>query len=340
MKAGNRIGIVGLGTIGRRVMVGVLAQPDLNLVGAAVRRFGPGAIAARARSVDLYSDHLAAHVVDTPGGIEALARTSDVIVDCTQAGNATPRIGLYQDHSCRVIVQGGEEAVSTVVSTYANFATIATCDIVRVSSCNMTGMIRILGALTEHMAVEEVDTVLVKCSTDPDKAHVGPIDGAVPKMGRSRHAAVVSDLFPGVHVFTRAVSVPMSAGGHVAMWTVKFGQPVTVEQVISALVDPRIVLVTKHSTSELFAADEERYRLEVWNDSLQIDGRHLRFAACVPQESITIPETIDAIRAQLQPGISRETCTAITNTALGLGKAERQVTGSDARSRPYDAVLH
>ena len=328
---GQRVGIVGLGTIGRRVMDGVLAQPDLTLVGAAVRRLGPGAIAARARDVALYSDYLQVPAVGAPGGLAALARASDLIVDCTQAGQAAPRLGLYRDHGCRVIVQGGEEAVTTVVSTYANFDEIGRHDVVRVTSCNMTGMTRVLRGLTERFAVEDIDVVVVKCSTDPDKAHVGPIDGAVPKLGRSRHAAVIAALFPGVGVCTRAVSVPMSAGGHVAMWTVTLGEPVAAGRVAAALEDPRIAFVTAGSTAELFLCETERYRLEVWSDSIDVDRHRLRFTTCVPQESITIPETIDAIRAMLQPGIDRESCRVTTDAALGLGEPVRQLATATAR---------
>lgn len=328
---GGQIGIVGLGTIGRRVMAGVLAQPDLSLAGAAVRRLGPGAIAARSRGVALYSDHLPVPSIDAPGGLAALARSADLIVDCTQAGQAAGRLGLYRDHGCRVIVQGGEEAVTRVVSTYADFAEISRHDVVRVASCNMTGMIRTLRCLSERFVVEEVDAVIVKCSTDPDKAHVGPIDGAVPKLGRSRHAAVIESLFPGVCVCTRAVSVPMSSGGHVMTWTITLGEPVAAGDVVAALEDPRIAWVRARSTAELFAAEAERYRLEVWADSLEVDGCRLRFTACVPQESITIPETLDAIRAMLDPGIGRQACTGATNTALGLVEPDRQPTTATVR---------
>jgi glyceraldehyde-3-phosphate dehydrogenase (NAD(P)) len=44
------------------------------------------------------------------------------------------------------------------------------------------------------------------------------------------------------------------------------------------------------------------------------------YAINIPQESVTIPETIDAIRAALKTQPDRDSATAATNGYLGLGK--------------------
>ncbi|MDR3073121.1 MAG: type II glyceraldehyde-3-phosphate dehydrogenase, partial [Deltaproteobacteria bacterium] len=43
----------------------------------------------------------------------------------------------------------------------------------------------------------------------------------------------------------------------------------------------------------------------------------------IPQESITIPETIDGVRAAAGMQKTREEGTKLTNTYLGLGKWKR-----------------
>ena len=44
------------------------------------------------------------------------------------------------------------------------------------------------------------------------------------------------------------------------------------------------------------------------------------YAINIPQESVTIPETMDAIRAAMKMQLTREEGTAKTNEYLGIGK--------------------
>ena len=44
------------------------------------------------------------------------------------------------------------------------------------------------------------------------------------------------------------------------------------------------------------------------------------YAINIPQESVTIPETIDASRASMKMQLTREEGTAETNRYLGIGK--------------------
>ncbi|MEG0145517.1 MAG: type II glyceraldehyde-3-phosphate dehydrogenase, partial [Clostridia bacterium] len=49
----------------------------------------------------------------------------------------------------------------------------------------------------------------------------------------------------------------------------------------------------------------------------------IMFAINIPQESVTIPETMDAIRAATKMQLTRETGTAETNKYLGIGKFKK-----------------
>jgi glyceraldehyde-3-phosphate dehydrogenase (NAD(P)) len=44
------------------------------------------------------------------------------------------------------------------------------------------------------------------------------------------------------------------------------------------------------------------------------------YAINIPQESVTIPETMDGIRAAMKMQLTREEGTAMTNQYLGIGK--------------------
>ena len=49
-------------------------------------------------------------------------------------------------------------------------------------------------------------------------------------------------------------------------------------------------------------------------------GDDVMYAINIPQESVTIPETVDGIRAACKMQLTREEGTAETNKYLGIGK--------------------
>jgi glyceraldehyde-3-phosphate dehydrogenase (NAD(P)) len=64
----------------------------------------------------------------------------------------------------------------------------------------------------------------------------------------------------------------------------------------------------------------DRYEIGRWEDSIVESGDNIMYAINIPQESVTIPETMDAIRAALKMQPDSATGTAETNKYLGLGK--------------------
>jgi glyceraldehyde-3-phosphate dehydrogenase (NAD(P)) len=58
----------------------------------------------------------------------------------------------------------------------------------------------------------------------------------------------------------------------------------------------------------------------LWEDSVVKSGRDLMFAINIPQESVTIPETMDGIRACMGVQKDRLEATEATNKNLGIGK--------------------
>ncbi len=64
----------------------------------------------------------------------------------------------------------------------------------------------------------------------------------------------------------------------------------------------------------------DMYEIAIWKDSIVESGNDIMYAINIPQESVTIPETIDGIRAAMGMQTTREEGTAATNKNLGIGK--------------------
>jgi len=61
------------------------------------------------------------------------------------------------------------------------------------------------------------------------------------------------------------------------------------------------------------------YEIALWRDSVVKSGKDLMFAINIPQESVVIPENIDAVRAAMKMQLDRKSGTEATNTYLGIG---------------------
>jgi glyceraldehyde-3-phosphate dehydrogenase (NAD(P)) len=64
----------------------------------------------------------------------------------------------------------------------------------------------------------------------------------------------------------------------------------------------------------------DMYEIGLWEDSIVESGDNIMYAINIPQESVTIPETMDAIRAALKLQQDSAAATKQTNNYLGLGK--------------------
>ncbi|HQP46265.1 MAG TPA: hypothetical protein PKV59_05615, partial [Flexilinea sp.] len=64
----------------------------------------------------------------------------------------------------------------------------------------------------------------------------------------------------------------------------------------------------------------DMYEIGLWSDSIVESGDEIMFAINIPQESVTIPETMDAVRAACEMQTDRLEGIGKTNTYLGMGK--------------------
>jgi glyceraldehyde-3-phosphate dehydrogenase (NAD(P)) len=64
----------------------------------------------------------------------------------------------------------------------------------------------------------------------------------------------------------------------------------------------------------------DMYEVALWKDSVVESGDDVMYAVNIPQESVTIPESIDGIRAAMKMQLTREEGTSKTNEYLNIGK--------------------
>jgi glyceraldehyde-3-phosphate dehydrogenase (NAD(P)) len=67
----------------------------------------------------------------------------------------------------------------------------------------------------------------------------------------------------------------------------------------------------------------DMYEIGLWSDSVVESGNDIMFAINIPQESVTIPESIDAIRAAMKMQLTGKEGTEKTNQYLGIGRFKR-----------------
>ena len=67
----------------------------------------------------------------------------------------------------------------------------------------------------------------------------------------------------------------------------------------------------------------DMYEIGLWEDSVVESGNDIMFAINIPQESVTIPETIDGVRAVMQMQATSAEATAATNKNLKIGRFKK-----------------
>jgi len=332
-----RVGIVGFGTIGKRVADAVTSQPDMTVAGVAKRRPTGAAEVAVRRGFSLYAGGappaFESADLDVAGTKADLVDESDVVVDATPAGVGAEHRDLYEATDTPAIYQGGEDGdvAETTFVAGANYEAGRSAASTRVASCNTTGLARLLSTLDSSVGVADATVTIVRRGADPGTVDRGPIDDILPDpVGLpSHHAGDLRTVLPDVEVATMAMKVPATVM-HLHAVEVTLGSRASVSSIRDLLADePRIALLPGGagfdgcgSVREL-GRDLGRPRGDVWEncvwtDSMDVSGGVFRCFQAIHQESIVVPENVDAIRALVgdaDGAASRER----TNRTLGVG---------------------
>jgi len=333
-----RVAVNGFGTIGKRVAEAVTLQPDMELAGVVKTRPDYGAVYALSRGIKLYapSDRVKAFEekgLEIAGSVEDLLSDADVVVDATPGGVGAKYKPLYEKYNVKAVFQGGEkpEVAELSFSTLCNYEEAVGKRSLRVVSCNTTALLRSICAVGRLAPVEAVRATIVRRAADPKETKRGPVNAIVPNPARvpSHHAVDVKTVLPKLDIVTMAVVVPTTLM-HVHVVYARLGSPVERSDVISAFLEtPRIVLADADmglgSTADLveYARDLGRKRydipeLVIWESSISANGSEVMWMQAVHQESIVVPENIDAVRALTELATSAEETVSITDKTLGL----------------------
>jgi glyceraldehyde-3-phosphate dehydrogenase (NAD(P)) len=334
-----RVAVNGYGTIGKRVADAVSKQPDMKLVGVAKTRPSFEAEVALQRGYPLYvsgGGKVAAFQeagLETAGTVEDLLRAADVVVDCAPEDVGAENAKLYAKLGIRAIYQGGEEAdvAERSFNALGNYADCFGKRSLRVVSCNTTGLSRSASVLLKHWGIERWDATLIRRAADPAESKKGPINGIIPTFKLpSHHGPDVQTIFPELRIRTIALVVPTTLM-HVHVNRVRLARaPGSVAEVNNAFAGTRRFRLFRHwehvdGTPQVmeYARDRGGTRPDMmenvlWEDGIGLEGPDLTFFQGIHQESIVVPETVDAIRAMFELAPDAEHSMAITDRTLGL----------------------
>jgi glyceraldehyde-3-phosphate dehydrogenase (NAD(P)) len=260
-----------------------------------------------------------------------MVEKADLVVDCTPGGIGEENKALYQKAGVKAIWQGGEEheLAGYSFNAISNYEGALGLDFVRVVSCNTTGLCRVIYPIDKAFGVNKVRVTLARRAADPNDVKKGPINAIVPDPIKlpSHHGPDVKTVIPHINITSAAMKIPTTLM-HLHTVNMELKNNCTAEDVRNVLgSQSRIRFVGQgiSSTAEIMevARDIKRPRNDmwencVWSDSITMHEGELYFFQAIHQESITIPENIDAIRAMMELESDGAKSILKTNKALGL----------------------
>ncbi len=334
-----RVAINGFGTIGKRVADAVSRQPDMELVGVAKTRPSFEARRAAERGYRLYvagngkRSEFESAGLPVAGQLEELLRSCDVVVDCTPEKVGESYRKQYADTGVRAIFQGGEKAevAEASFSALANYDACKGKRTLRVVSCNTTGIARAASVLVPRWGVAHWEVTLVRRAADPAESKKGPVNGILPTFKMpSHHGPDVRTIFPDLPIATTALVVPTTLM-HVHVNHVRLGRaPANTAELLEAFrASPRFHVFAPwegvDGTPQVMEYARDRgvgfndmMENVVWENGVRVDGQDAYFFQAIHQESIVVPENVDAIRAMFGLAPSGRESVALTDRALGL----------------------
>lgn len=331
-----KIVVNGYGTIGKRVADAVRAQDDMEVIGISKTKPNYEAAVAHQLGYNIYApaESLGAFEkagMPAAGTVEEIVEKADLVVDCTPGGVGEENKPLYEKAGIKAIWQGGEEHELAGFSFNAasNYEEALGRQFLRVVSCNTTALCRVIYSIDKELGVKKVRAVLARRAADPNDVKKGPINAIVPDPIKlpSHHGPDVRSVLPHIDITSAALKIPTTLM-HVHTVNMEVNTDCTVDDITEIFGSQsriRFVGQGMSSTAEImeFARDIRRPRNDMWEnciwpESITVHERELYFFQAVHQESITIPENVDAIRAMMEFESDGAKSIEKTNKAIGL----------------------
>jgi len=337
-----RVGVSGYGVIGQRLADGVALQEDMKLIGVAnpSPSLSVRAMKERGMPYDLFlvDDKRKSEFIDYDipfsGSFTNLINNVDVMLDATPAGVGAKNKVLYEKAGIKAIFQGGEK--NTIADTffhgYANYEKGIGAKYLKLTSCNTTGLIRAVDCLDKEYGVKRVTITIIRRVADPGDYHRGLTNALKMEKAPSHQVIDLMTIMPHIDATGILVNTPVTHGHIITILVHSDNVKITKSMALDAF--------RKHERIRIVSIDEgflgnaslfryardlcnprgDMYEIALWEDSIVESGDDIMFAINIPQESVTIPETIDGIRACMNMQPDSKTATRMTNKYLKIGK--------------------
>ena len=341
-KTTAKVAVNGFGVIGKRVSDAVSKQNDMKLVGIADIAGDYRVMMGQKKGFEVYSSlseklpEMKKAGVEVVGTLDDLLKKVDVIIDCTPAGLGAKNKVAYDKAGVKSIFQGGEKHDLTGSSFVAqcNYEDNLDRNSTRVVSCNTTGICRTIGALDRGIGVKKARVVLFRRGTDPWESHkTGLINTVVPEAHIPSHQGPdAQKVLPNLDITTMAARGPFTLG-HLHFAMVQLKGDAGKKDVVKVLSNtPRMAPVrTSDGIDSMNAVAEmmrdlgrtraDMWEIAFWEDILDVVNGEANLVYQVHNESVVVPENVDAIRALT--GIEEKGARSIEKTDEALGIVHR-----------------
>ena len=334
-----KVGVAGYGVIGQRLADGVALQKDMELAGVAdvAPTLAVRALKEKGMPYSFYNaapeNKEALEKVGIPiaGSLEDLVQKVDIMMDATSAGIGAKNKELYIKYNKKAIFQGGEKnsVADEFFHGYANYEKGVGKQFLKLTSCNTTGLIRAVDCLDRVVGVNRVAITIIRRVADPGDYHRGLTNALQIDKAPSHQAVDLMTIMPHVDATGILIHTPVTHG-HIITVFASTKKKISKEEAINIFSPhPRIRMVRiadgflGNASLFRYARDlgnprGDMYEIALWEESIVESGNDIMFAINIPQESVVIPESVDAVRAAMEMQTDRLEGVAMTNKYLGM----------------------
>jgi glyceraldehyde-3-phosphate dehydrogenase (NAD(P)) len=334
-----KVGVAGYGVIGNRAAGGVVLQDDMELVGVAdvAPTLAVRALQERGMPFPLFAAVPGAEAVFAEAGIpvtgsfDDLLGEVDIMLDAAPGGIGAKNKEHYVRAGVKAVFQGGEAAEVADVFFHgtANYEQGLGVDYLKLTSCNTTGLIRAVDTIHQAAGVSKTFITIIRRVADPGDTHRGLTNVLEVEPIPNHQAVDLMRIIPEIDATGMLIHTPVTHG-HIMTISVTPKKKMSVADALEAFAAyPRIKVVRIadgfNSNSSLFQWARylenprgDMYEIGLWEEMVGMSGDDLVFAINIPQESVTIPETIDAIRASMEMQATGDEAVALTDKHLGI----------------------
>ena len=242
------------------------------------------------------------------------------------------KINLYYEKTgVKAIWQGGESHPLTGFSFNAvsNYEKAMGRNLLRVISCNTTGLCRVISQIDSEVGVKKVRVTVARRAVDPNDIKKEPVNAIVlhPVKLPSHHGPDVKSVLPNINITSAALIVPTTLM-HLHTVNIEVNTDCTAEDIKKIFsTQSRIHFVGQGitSTAEIMEVTRDIKRPRnamwencIWPESITVNEQELYFFQAIHQESIVVPENVDAIRARLELESEGAESIEKTNKAIGM----------------------